>query len=147
MKRITTTWITSLLLFATSVFAQSDVTVHVTDAGTASAIIGASVELNSTMLPTDGNGDAVFVALVDGSYPYTVTVNCYESGSGTVVVAGGNVIENIALTELTMATVFWNVAETSSMNSFPVAAASISMTNGNNSYTLAYGGFDNFMFE
>ncbi|MCF8465686.1 MAG: T9SS type A sorting domain-containing protein, partial [Flavobacteriales bacterium] len=49
--------------------------------------------------------------------------------------------------ELTMATVFWNVAETSSMNSFPVAAASISMTDGTNTYDLAYGGFDNFMFE
>ncbi|MCF8460079.1 MAG: T9SS type A sorting domain-containing protein [Flavobacteriales bacterium] len=144
MNRLFTFCLASLVAVTTA-FGQSTVTVNVTDGAT--AIEGASVTLNATMDVTNANGDVDFAGLVDGSYPYTVTANCFAEGSGTVVVSGGNVTENVTLTALTSATVFWNVAETSSPNSFPVAAASISMTDGTDTYTLAYGGFDNFMFD
>ena len=71
------------------------VTFTVTD-GT-DPLAGATINVNSTDLTTDASGVAT-ISLGDGDYPYTVSLDGYETETGTVTVSGADVNENVELT-------------------------------------------------
>ncbi|MBN1989452.1 MAG: T9SS type A sorting domain-containing protein [Bacteroidales bacterium] len=74
--------------------AEHTITFTITD-GT-NPIQGASIAINSQTIPTNSSGVAS-IELPDGSYPYTITLNQYETYNGTIEVNGDNVAENVSL--------------------------------------------------
>lgn len=77
--------------------AEHTITFTITD-GT-NPIQGASIAINSQTIPTNSSGVAT-IELPDGSYPYTITLNQYETYNGTIEVNGESVAENISLVYL-----------------------------------------------
>ena len=77
------------------------VTFSVTD-GT-DPVQGASIDINSTQLTTDAAGEAT-IDLDNGSYPYTVSADGFMNTNGEVVVNGGDVTEEVLLSEGYMVT-------------------------------------------
>jgi hypothetical protein len=73
---------------------EYEVAFEVTD-GT-NPIDGATIAINGQTLTTNSAGKAA-ITLVNGSYPYTVSLNQYESHTEMIVVNGNNVIETVAL--------------------------------------------------
>jgi hypothetical protein len=73
------------------------ITFAVTD-GT-NPIQGASIAINNQAITTNASGGAS-IELPDGSYPYTITLNQYETYNGTVEVNGEDVTENVSLVYL-----------------------------------------------
>ena len=131
------------------------VTFTVTDGGDSHPIDAASVSINSTVLTTDISGEAT-IDLIDGSYPYIVSKTGYDNGTGTVVVSGGIVTENVSLSE-TMYTLTFVVEDENSqavenasvsVNSATLTTdvngeATIDLVNGSYSYTVSKTGYDN----
>jgi hypothetical protein len=72
------------------------VTFVVTDAESGESISGAEILIDGTTLITGASGQAS-ITLVDGTYSYTATADGYFPSEGTVVVAGSNILENVAL--------------------------------------------------
>ena len=65
----------------------------VTDGST--PLVGATITLNSVESITDAAGEANYADLVDGVYSYTVTLSGYFDVSGSVTVAGEDILEDI----------------------------------------------------
>ena len=136
-----------LLLFSSiHLFGQTnDVFFFLTEAGGPPVTLsGATISLtdggayNQSITSGDPIGD-VFTAVPYGSYTYNITKDCYItiSGSVTVDLNGGTGISVFeSMSSMTTANVFWNVNETSSPMSFPVATAAITMTDGANTYSI-----------
>ncbi|WP_367390734.1 T9SS type A sorting domain-containing protein [Lewinella sp. LCG006] len=134
------------LLFIMSflaMFAQT-ATVRVQD-GDATAIVGAAVLLDGTSVFTDGSGNAIFSGLADGTYPYTVTADCYEGGSGSVVIAGADNSDTAVLSLSTTNDVFVNLVPPGGIG-FPPSGVTVRLYNDDLSYdqTLVTGGFTVF---
>jgi hypothetical protein len=91
--------------------AQSDVTIHVTDAGTSLPIENAFVSFDNMFLETDAAGNVTFSDVVDGTYSYSVSFSCYDLSLGEVIVSGAPVLEDAALEPLTSNTVFFFIGE------------------------------------
>ncbi|WP_169435028.1 peptidase associated/transthyretin-like domain-containing protein, partial [Neolewinella persica] len=142
MKNIT--FLSFLLLASFTTMLGQTATIQVQD-GTATAITGASVTLNSTTVLTDGNGDAVFSGLADGTYPFTVTADCYEAGSGSVDIAGANASETAVLPLSTTNDLFINLTPPGGIG-FPPTGVTVRLYNDDLSYdqTLVTGGFTAF---
>ena len=137
--------ILSLFLFTAfvSVFAQT-ATVHVEDAD-ATAIVGAAVTLDGTSVLTDDNGDAVFPGLADGTYPYTVTADCYDDGAGSVTIVGADNSDTAVLSLSTTNDVFVNLTPPGGIG-FPPTGVTVRLYNDDLSYdqTVVTGGFTIF---
>ena len=134
------------LLFIMSFLAMfgQTATVQVQD-GDATAIVGAAVLLNGTSVFTDGSGNAIFSGLADGTYPYTVTADCYEGGSGSVVIAGADNSDTVVLSLSTTNDVFVNLVPPGGIG-FPPSGVTVRLYNDDLSYdqTLVTGGFTVF---
>ena len=57
-----------------------------------------SIDGNDLLTNTEGNAS---VSLPNGEYPYTITLSGYEEETGSIIVSGSNVTEDVALTQLT----------------------------------------------
>ena len=101
--------------------------------------------------------DNIMADVPFGTYNYTISTDCHEDRTGSVTVDCANIDPNnptptvavweVQGDELTTANVFWNVNQTSSPISFPVATADITMTDGVNTYSITYSEFDNIMAD
>lgn len=86
------------------------VTFTVLDANDSHAIDGATIEINSTTITTDGTGEAT-IDLYDGNYDYTVSKAGYQSATGTVTVNGAAVNEPVSLIPNDPITFSLNISE------------------------------------
>ena len=99
--------------------------------------------------------DNIMTDVSFGTYDYTITTDGCRIRTGQVTVDCANTDPNnptptVAVWEVqgdAVANVFWNVNETSAPNSFPVATAEITMTDGTNTYSITYSEFDNIMTD
>ena len=73
------------------------VTFTVTDADDNHALDGVTIDINSTTITTDTNGEAT-ISLPDGDYPYTANTDGYEALTGSVAVSGADIGESVPLT-------------------------------------------------
>ena len=139
-------FITLFLFLAVNAFAQFNVNINVTDA-VFTNIENADVTLDVTTLQTDVNGNVTFPNVLDGTYNYTISKDCFEEQSGSITVNDGDVNNSYSINLITTANIFWNVNEDNSPMSFPVATADITMTDGANTYSITYTEFDNIMMD
>jgi hypothetical protein len=65
------------------------------------ALDGASVKFNGIELITDAEGLATFKNLIAGTYFYTVTKTGYNEETGNIIIADGDVFQNVNLINLT----------------------------------------------
>ncbi|MBK7384826.1 MAG: hypothetical protein IPI81_16060 [Flavobacteriales bacterium] len=98
-----------VVLAATSAFAQFNAVINVTDLSTGLPVPNATVELGGNFLSTDPAGQVVFMGLADGTYDYFVTATCYNSGPGSVTIAGADAIVSISIEPATTNGVFFFV--------------------------------------
>jgi hypothetical protein len=96
----TTVYVDNFYFYEEAAATTYTITFNVTD-GT-NPLEGATVDINSTALTTDINGDAT-IDLEDGDYPYTVSFAGYVDSVGSVTVSGAAQTINIALEEVTIA--------------------------------------------
>jgi len=132
------------ILMMTTVFAQNQVTINVTDSGS-NPVDNAEVNFNSSTETTDVNGTAVFSNVPDGLISYTINKTCYEEATGSITVAGGDVTETVVIQDLTAAPVFV------STSSNPIIGAwvdgDITISNADNSYSYSVTEFDNIVAD
>ena len=99
---------------------KNSITFHVHDI-VPNNIVGATVYINGEELTTDVNGDVV-IALPDGDYDYTVIAAGFSNGTGTVTVAGSDLIEDVLLDA---GTTEWAVTFTVTDGTNPIEGANV----------------------
>ncbi|PLX25883.1 MAG: hypothetical protein C0599_00090 [Salinivirgaceae bacterium] len=119
-------------------------------------IENASVDVNSTTITTDVNGEAT-IDLVNGTYAYTVSKTGYDNATGSVIVAGTPFTEDVTLI-LSTYTVTFDVSDAGDGHPLDGAAvfinstvlttdvngeATIDLIDGSYPYTAAKPGYDN----
>jgi hypothetical protein len=65
------------------------------------ALDGASIKLNGIESTTDAEGLAIFKNLAAGTYDYTVSKRGYNEETGNIIIADGDVFQNVNLINLT----------------------------------------------
>ena len=119
-----------LLMFMFSIvaaFAQNNVNINVTDA-TMMGIETADVTFDGATLATDSNGDVTFISILDGSYNYSISKDCFEVATGSITVAGAEIFESVMLMTRTTNNIFWFVGSAGSPA--PFVGATITITDG-----------------
>ena len=131
-------------MFSSAALIGQTATVHVQD-DAATAIVGASVTLNTTIVLTDDSGDAIFAGLADGDYAYTVTADCYVAGAGVITIAGADNSDTTVLSLSTSNDLFINLLPPGGFG-FPPSGVTVRLYNDDLSYdeTLVTGGFTVF---
>jgi hypothetical protein len=116
--------IIAILFFSISLMqGQSTLTISASDSGTSLPIEGATVQSSSFSGQTDASGQLVLDNIADGTYSYTVTADCFNTGSNSVTVAGSNVASDNDLDPETTNNVFFFVG-----SPFTLSGATVNMT-------------------
>ncbi|MBL0126469.1 MAG: T9SS type A sorting domain-containing protein [Flavobacteriales bacterium] len=108
MKQIYLT-LAFVLLATAGAFAQFNATITVTELGSGLPVPNAIVELDGNFLATDPTGQVVFAGLADNSYDYFVSATCYNSGPGSITIAGADATSSVALDPIGINNVFFFV--------------------------------------
>ena len=132
------------LLFAVNVFAQHNVNINVTDAIFAN-IENADVTLDVTPLQTDVNGDVTFSNVLDGTYSYSISKNCYVTKSGNITVTGAHVFESFLIDNVTSAGIFVSTSNHPMIGSW--IDGHVNLNDGTNNYDYDVTEFDNIIAD
>lgn len=106
-------------------FAQFNATITVTDLGTGAPMENATVELDGNSQATDALGQTVFTGLVDNIYEYSVSALCYNTGFGSIIIAGGDGEASLAMEAMSSNNVFFFIG-----SPLAITGATVNLTDG-----------------